>query len=228
MAGLIGIFIDYSTSSVFSHLAAKANGLRKAINTVLYLRLFLFITIFIFSVFISFLDFDFPLLSLFFTLGVFNLGFLYEYKRQNVKFALITLVEKALFAILVYLISMVSIDVLYLCLCYLAASISSLVLQYLEYREDVFNIGIPRTRPILQFMGNYVQFYIITITQLSYGITSRLIFESRMGLEAFVYFSLAMQVIALASILQSQVDRVFRPEIIQNIQAGDRDALFLR
>ena len=90
-AGFLGVFVDWSTTFVFSHLAEKSRSLSEAISTTLYLRLINFILIAFFIIFSEALGQNIPKTTLIFLIGTFNLGFLFEYKRQNVKFALLTL-----------------------------------------------------------------------------------------------------------------------------------------
>lgn len=224
-AGFLGVFVDWSTTFVFSHLAEKSRSLSEAISTTLYLRLINFILIAFFIIFSEALGQNIPKTTLIFLIGTFNLGFLFEYKRQNVKFALLTLLEKSLFVIMVYVISNWGLSVINICLCFMLSAFISLTLQYLHYKADIKNMSGLNFNNVSQYMTGYFHYFIISITQLSYGITSRLILQNKLGLEIFVFFSLALQLISLASVFQSQADRVFRPEIITSIVSKNRKGL---
>jgi len=156
-----------------------------------------------------------PFETIYFIWGTLNFGFLFEFKRKNFQFALFVLFEKFLFVSSVFCFLQNGFGHSILYYSFLFASLMSVFGQSYIFRDILYKFRPALHLEMLNYVKKYFPYLIIAVSQLSYGTLSRILLEVKLGLEIFVYFSLSLQIISLVSILQSQVDRIFRPEIVQ-------------
>jgi O-antigen/teichoic acid export membrane protein len=77
------------------------------------------------------------------------------------------------------------------------------------------------------YLISYTPVYFVLLAQLFYGNISRLIIESKLGVLAFGTASLALQIINLMSLVQTQVDKHLRPNLIHAVMQREVGAITL-
>jgi O-antigen/teichoic acid export membrane protein len=216
------VLIDCASDAAFTHLSTKKGQTQAAFDTVMTARAIVFVGL---AALLGAGDamrlFDVPWQTFVFLLPAFNLGILFEFHRSNIRFAAIICVEKiALLLVNLALLSFLEFGVA-VYVSYAAVSLVSLIVQAYAHRGHIRALR-PATAPAMStYALTYWPLFLIAIAQLGYGNLSRLVIEGKHGIVVFAAVSLAFQVIALASILQGQVDRSFRLPIIEAVRIGD-------
>lgn len=225
-AAIMTVLIDSASDAAFSHLSINGGNIQAAFNTVMTIRaavLLVLIGIFGFARAIGLIDI--PWLVFIFVFPAFNLGILFEFYRSNVGFAAVICVEKiALLMVNIALLSFVKFEVA-VYLSYATITLISLAWQVYRYSNHIRALRLATVHSIKAYVNSYWPLLLIALAQISYGHLSRLVIEGKQGIVVFASVSLAFQVIALASIIQTQVDRTFRPMIIETVKVGDTSRL---
>jgi O-antigen/teichoic acid export membrane protein len=172
-----------------------------------------------------------PYATLLFVVPAFYLGPLFELRGKNLQYAVLLATERLvlLVACTAY-VSLFRFDIgVYVI--HLLVSCASLLIQFRLIGATVGSVTGWRMGLAREYAIRYWPVYLSLFAQATYGHVSRLIIEARRGLLVFASVSLALQTLNALSIVQSQVDRHFRPAI--NRAAAVRDlregkALFIR
>jgi O-antigen/teichoic acid export membrane protein len=221
-AAIMTVLIDCASDAAFSHLSINNENVQSSFNTAVTIRLAaLLCSVGLFG-FAKATDLiDITWLVFIFVMPAFNLGLLFEYYRSNIVFASIICAEKiALLLTTFSLLSFVRFEVA-VYLSYAAVTLVSLAWQAYLHGNHIRAFRPARTHAIKAYGDSYWPLLFIALAQMGYGHFSRLIIESKQGIVVFASVSLAFQVIALASVVQNQVDRSFRPMIIETVRAAD-------
>ncbi len=225
-AAIMTVLIDCASDAAFSHLSINGGNVQAAFNTVMTIRaaaLLVLIGLFGFAKAIGLIDA--PWLVFIFVFSAFNLGLLFEFYRSNIGFAAIIFVEKiALLIVNFALLSFVKFEVA-VYLSYATVTLVSLAWQAYLHSNHIRAFRPATAHSIKAYVNFYWPLLLIALAQISYGHLSRLVIEGKQGIVVFASVSLAFQVIALASIVQTQVDRNFRPMIIETVRVGDTSRL---
>lgn len=215
---ILSSIVDFASESVFVKFARHSNSLKTAFSVVLSLRIIglttLAIIFFLIDIFSDGVDFKVFILMV----PILYLGPIFEYLNKNLIYVVILLVEKIiLFAILYIFTSNHGFtDIVYLC--YFIANIISLFWQILFLRNDLGFIKNSLTSALIEYTKLYYTMFLVLQLNLVYGYYTRLIIEFRNGMEAFASAAIALQIVNLASLFQSQVDRSFRTPIFKAIE----------
>lgn len=221
-AAIITVFIDCASDAAFSHLSINSGNIQSSFNTAMTIRVAaLLILVGLFGLVKATGLINVPWLVFIFVLPAFNLGLLFEFYRSNIEFAAIICVEKiALLIVNFSLLFLVKFEVA-VYLSYATVTLVSLAWQAYLHRNHIRAFRPATAHSIKAYANSYWPLLLIALAQISYGHISRLVIEGKQGLVVFASVSLAFQVIALASIIQTQVDRNFRPMIIEIVRVGD-------
>lgn len=215
-AAIIITIINFASDSAFAHLVLKQNGnIQYAFNTIITARITVAVLVFIFIIIFNIFNLiNIPWKVLFLIVPVFNLGFIYEYYQNNVVFAFNVFYEKLILLILNFIFLQIYDfqDVVYVL--YFFVSIAFLLIQVVKYNSIVIKLRFVGINNAVSYFGSYWSLLGIALSQLGYGYVSRLLIENKLGMEVFSNVSLAFQVIALSSVYQGQVDRIFRRKFI--------------
>lgn len=168
---------------------------------------------------------DFPQFVVFMIVPVFYMGPVFESRGLNIEYARILFFEKLAMLAAIYLISMVTTEILFIVYAYFAISLISCVVQH-----SVLDLAQSCTVGEVEFnFSNYIKtytpVYFVLLSQLVYGNLSRLIIDFKLGPILFAYVTFALQIVNAISMVQSQVDRHVRPLIIDLIHDGNRAEL---
>jgi O-antigen/teichoic acid export membrane protein len=160
----------------------------------------------------AFTEVRFPLEFLMFVVPAFYLGPIYETQQRNVEYAAVTLAERLFFLISAAVIVAFGwqAKALFLAYCF----ISGASLTYQLFRLPVRHVAIGSAGYWHRYILSYATIHLALLTQLFYGNISRLIIESKLGIIAFGTATLALQIINLLAIIQNQVDKHIRPNLI--------------
>jgi O-antigen/teichoic acid export membrane protein len=225
-AAVMTVLIDCASSSSFSHISIKSDNIQAAFNTVITVRLVAFLGLcLIFTLAkISKLT-DLPWQVLIFIIPSLNLGILFEYYRTNTEFAVIICIEKiSLFLMCNLLLKYYSFETS-IYLSYATIAIFSLVYQALIQFSHVRQFKFTSCSIVSNYLVLYWPIILIGVSQIGYGHVSRLVIEYKQGIIVFASLSLAFQIVSIASMIQTQVDRSFRPALIDSIHKKDLNKL---
>ena len=218
LAALISTFINFASEKVFSKVASNLGSIQKALNITFGLKAILLI----FFIFIFCLAFFFnisldPFLLPFLITNLFING-IYEYKKQIKKLSIYVLQERIIFLLLsVFLLNLFSF-IFAISIAYILSSIYLLLRQFLDNKVEISSFRFESSSDYFGYMQTYLPVLLLTIAQLTYGYTSRLILEEKYGLVVFASISIAYQFINLFSVFQNRVDNFYRPKIIEVIK----------
>lgn len=221
-AAIMTVLIDCASDATFSHLTINSGNIQSSFNTAMTIRVVaLLILVGLFGLVKMTGLIDVPWLVFIFVFPAFNLGLLFEFYRSNIEFAAVICVEKiALFIVNFALLSFVKFEVA-VYLSYAGVTLVSLAWQAYRHSNHIRAFRPATAHSIKAYVNFYWPLLLIALAQISYGHLSRLVIEGKQGIVVFASVSLAFQVIALASIVQTQVDRNFRPMIIEIVRVGD-------
>ena len=122
------------------------------------------------------------------------------------------LVERVAIFVSVAVVAWAGWQVAAIFLAYFFVSVASLAYQIRSQFDQ--QIAIKPAVHWRQYLANYAPVYFVLLAQLFYGNISRLIIESKLGVLAFGAATLALQIINLMSLVQTQVDKQLRPNLI--------------
>ncbi|NQV76690.1 MAG: hypothetical protein HQ491_11635 [Bacteroidetes bacterium] len=215
---ILSSIVDFASDSVFVKFARHSNSLKKALSVVLSLRiigLFMMAILFV-AINTLFGVADFKIFIL--MVPVLYLGPVFEYLNKNLMYVVILFFEKILLFTVLYIATLNNgfTDVVYLC--YFLANVVSLLWQFLFLRNDLGFVKKDLLRAVTEYAELYYTMFLVVQLNLVYGYYTRLIIELRNGMEAFASAAIALQIINLASLFQSQVDRSFRAPIFKAIE----------
>lgn len=216
-ASLLITIIDFASEKAFVHFALdKKNGVIGAISCIFTLKIFLlFLFIFINSLMFALGFVYLPWKTFMFVFPALNIGYLFEYYKKNIQYAFIVFFEK-FFLLLFNLLWLSFFDFgMGVYFSYFFITLISILLQYIFFKNELIGIKLASKNEVAGYIIKYWALLVLTIAQLCYGVISRLIIELKFDIEVFANLTIAFQILALASILQSQIDRVFRPLIVK-------------
>ena len=221
LAASLTIFIDYATDISAASLMAENKSIKKTFIVIYSVRILIYIILFGLSWLIFLINFLSLSEKLDLFIGVNALilpalytSFLFELRRKNATFLIIYGVERIIYIIAIAsLILFDFLEIRIIFLIFLIISISSLFFQ-LSFNKKYFgkNFSLNISDAIFILKKNYL-LVVVNISAFFYGGYSRLILESQYGLETLGIYSAGLQITNAVTILQSQIDRVWRLDI---------------
>ena len=162
-------------------------------------------------------------------IGGLNLGFYYEINSRNESYSYIYLFQRLLYVgavfIVVYL-GKLNLNIIFSL--FILSTLLSLIYQYYGIRnilKKIYKINWNKVKKI--FIKN-ISLVIVALSLFSYGGFSRLILEDSLGLEKLGIYSAGWQLITIATVFQSQVNKVWRLKMssaVANVSRGQLMAL---
>lgn len=215
-ATIITVFVSFASDVVFSRLATTQADVQSSVDTVFTIRIIalcFFGGIFLLAKVVGLIEVSW--LVFIFVIPVFNLGMLFEFYRCNIDFAVIILAEKtALLAANFLLIPEIGFE-LSVYISYASVALASMAWQALRYSGHVRAFRFVKAFQVKKYVSLYWPLLLISFSQIGYGHISRLIIEGKQGVVVLASVSIAFQFLAIVSIVQTQVDRHFRPIIME-------------
>lgn len=167
----------------------------------------------------TFTKLHFPAEFLCFILPAFYLGPVWESQQRNVEFAAVMFAERMAFFVLAAVVAWAVWNVSVIFLAYFFVSGTSLAYQL--GRQSIQHVDLKPEGYWRPYIASYAPIYFVLLAQLFYGNISRLIIESKLGVLAFGAVTLSLQIINLMSLVQTQVDKHLRPNLMHAVMNRD-------
>ena len=209
---LFALFIAFATDGYAAKIFSKKKNELSVFNQVLSTKFFLFTISLLFIIIFK------PSILLPFTaicISTINLGWLYEIRKLNSYFSKILVFEKIIFVglgfTLVLFFSKTKESIFTALL--IANSLSMLFQYYLnknlfkQYKISILN---------KQDLFNCISLLLVSIFEYINGGISKFFISENLNLESVAIYSLAIKVLILGTVFQSQVVKIFRPLFFQN------------
>lgn len=218
--------VDMCSEQVFVHRAVRTKDLYATIWTVLVARSFA-ITLILAIWFASsiFVEDPLPLYVLLMLMPSLNLGVVFEYSGKNITFVKVVLLERLLLLTSIYLVISKFGFTYHVFLAYFGVTSLIVLLQVFLLRSTVRMVKFGKLSDVKSYIADYWPMFLIVQSQLGYGYLSRLIIESKKGLDVFASVALALQIVNLVALFQTQVDKIFRRRIIESVNENDTTGL---
>lgn len=155
----------------------------------------------------------FPIEFALLVLPAFYLGPVYEAQQRNVEYAAVMFAERAIILLSALVIVWAEWEVWAIFVAYFLTSTASLIFQI--WRQPFSKLTFKSGGYWRPYLTSYLPVYLVLLAQLSYGNLSRLIIEAKLGVAVFAATTLALQIINLMSLVQTQLDKHLRPALIQ-------------
>lgn len=225
-AGVLSVIVSYASQRVFTKDVLETKSDQRSFNSLVTVRFVLgALGLVILILWGSVSDAGTPYAALFLVYHLFQLSFLFEYSSRTVELALITLLEKAVYCILVSFWVLTYGFSWHVYGLFLLSSLLSISIQAGRNKKFVSSFKLCPRYDIQRYLKRYLALVLIDLTQLTYGNFSRLIIQHKNGLLDFGAVSVSFQIIKVASIFQTQAEYIFRPKTIRLTQKCDIGAL---
>lgn len=226
-ASIASIFINFGTEQTAAVLYSHSRDSHEVFNNIFFTRIVLAIPICAILM-IFYLD-DLTLLVFIYclVLSSFNLAFLYEIRRRYEKYSYIYLLERIAYIGLTFLLIYLAwLKLYYLFALILFSNAASLLYQLIDNKSIVL---LDQERPfsnVLNTLNENYPLVVIAISSYAYGGFSRLILERHLGSGMFGVYSAGWQLVAVGTIFQGQVSRLWRSPIADAVGALDSKELY--
>lgn len=206
------IFIMYGTEFSIARDIKKFQTIRHySYFTFVFrlLNLFLFTLILLFTI----SDYVWQVFSLSIACLAFN--YAYEAKNKNLKFSFIFLTERLSYALIVLiLLSLFSLELSFLFITIASISFLSVAYQWHDIKLAFYKIKVA---DLVNLYKRNSVLVISSIVLFSYGGGSRLILEIKEGKESLAIYSAFWQFVMLATLVQTQFERLWRLRISNSL-----------
>lgn len=228
-AAVLTVIVDYAVDKSFvKFVSGSGLAVCDCISTVMCVKLILFSLVGLLVTALSLLT-ESQILhwqALFFILSSLNLGFIFELEERTVSFAKILLLER----FLVFFLSVITLNLfgfgVQLYVAYGLSIIISLIVQAFACAEKVREFRFVELAKLSNFLVSFFSVFVINLCALGYAVISRLIISDKIEVEAFALISIAFQFVGLASIVQTQADRIYRPVITNAVKIRSRQSAY--
>ena len=232
--GFAALLIIFSTESTIPVQHAKTNDKQGVFNLTQTIKLF-FLLIWIASIplWYRFTELGsvisknpevlIGLIAL--TLANFRIWEFYEISKKNVRYAKIYFVERMFYLFLLGLFLYTnSLDILTIFSCLFVAISCSLLFQIKDNFNLIKNFEIEKFQNVSGLFKENLPLVLIQLSTFIYGGFSRVILESKLGMEQLGIYSAGWQIVLVITIFQGQVVRVWRSDLsnaLINKKKGD-------
>jgi len=215
LGNFFSMFTLFSTDLTAPAHYIKIKDKQKLFNSVYSTRIVLFaISIFLIP-FFYFKDPIIPLGILAILISIFNFSFFYEISGKNINYSKIYFFERLTYVLIVSLmIAQKELSILMIFLTLIFVTFISIIIQgrrFINTLQKFTFFNFFQNSKFIFHDNIYLLF--ITISTFMYGGFSRIILESKFGMEELGVYSAGWQIILIISIFQSQVTRVWRTKI---------------
>ena len=222
------IFSIYGTEQTAASIYTNHSSLNNVFNLIHFFRIF--ITIFAIIFLFFYLIFTKQQSLFFYTLCLlalnFNLSYIYELSQRNERYSYIALFEKLIYISIMFILIFTKLLTLtQVFISIFVISISSICFQLYD------NFYLINPIKAINFSNFKSIFYlntplvIVSISLFVYGGISRLYLESSLGTEVLGKYSAGWQLITLSNLFQTQVSKIWRPEVTKAVSINDNKAL---
>jgi len=160
------------------------------------------------------------------TLASFSFWNFYEISKNNIKYAKIYFIERMFYLFLLgFFLYTNSLDILTIFSCLLIATICSLLFQIKDISNLIKNFEIENFQSVYMLFKENLPLVLIQLSTFVYGGFSRIILESKLGMEQLGIYSAGWQIILVITIFQGQVVKVWRSDLSNALINKKRDHL---
>jgi O-antigen/teichoic acid export membrane protein len=225
VGALLVQFLDVASDQCAVHFARFRN---KSIESVWRLlagfKIRLLLVAMVLVIFYEWLaSVELPKLALLLLVPAFYLGPVYEYRGENLNYAKVLFAERTTLLAAACLFVFVGVAIEWVVLSVFFISACSVVFQYRRCFVGTVENDDRNSGELARYVTSYGPVYLVLASQLAYGNISRLIIDSKLGAIAFASLTLALQVVNSASMIQGQIDRHVRPEIVKSVVEGNHN-----
>jgi len=215
ISGIILSVVTFSSEKIFSKVASL-NSNSYALSITMSVKIFLFILFTCLFALGNLVNLNFDPLIYVFLINIFFIQGLFEAKLKIIVLSVILLLERITFLFLIILLLNFYDFNLTVYISYAISVTFSLLLQYIFNNTEIQKIKIFTFKKIWLHMISYTPVVLLMLSQLSYGYFSRIILEYKFTIQLFASISIAFQIINLIGIFQNQIDKIFRPLIVNS------------
>ena len=232
--GFAALLIIFSTESTILVQYAKTNDKQGVFNLTQTIKLFfLLIWIASMSLWYRFTELGLVISKnpeviiglIILSLANFRISEFYEISKKNVRYAKIYFVERMFYLFLVgFFLYTNSLDILTIFSCLFVATSCSLLFQIKDNFNLIKNFEIEKFQNVSGLFKENLPLVLIQLSTFIYGGFSRVILESKLGMEQLGIYSAGWQIILVITIFQGQVVRVWRSDLsnaLINKKRGD-------
>jgi len=159
------------------------------------------------------------------TLASFSFWNFYEISKKNIRYTKIFFIERMFYLFLLgFFLYTNSFDILTIFSCLLVATVCSLLFQIKDNSNLIKNFGIANFQSVYSLFKANLPLVLIQLSTFVYGGFSRVILESKLGMEQLGIYSAGWQIILVITIFQGQVVKVWRCDLsnaLINKKRGD-------
>ena len=232
--GFATLLIIFSTDATVPVQYAKTNDKQGLFNLTQTIKLLLlFVWIFSMPLWYRFTELGLVIFKnpeviiglIVFSLANFRIMEFYEISKNNVRYAKIYFIERMFYVFLLgFFLYTNSLDILTIFSCLFVATLCSLLFQIKDNFNLIKNFGIENFQSVYMLFKENLPLVLIQLSTFVYGGFSRVILESKLGMEQLGIYSAGWQIILVITIFQGQVVRVFRSDLssaLINKKRGD-------
>jgi len=159
------------------------------------------------------------------TLASFRIMEFYEISKNNIRFAKIFFTERMFYLFLLgFFLYTNSLDIFTIFSCLFVATFCSLLFQIKDNFNLIKNFEIEKFQNVSGLFKENLPIALIQLSTFVYGGFSRVVLESKLGMEQLGIYSAGWQIILVITIFQAQVVRVWRSDLsnaLINKKRGD-------
>jgi len=226
IASLLSIIINFGTEQTASVNFSKNKNADLILHRVLFIR---FTIVGVCLIPITFI-YQNDLLILFFIFSIllsnFNLAFYYEITRDNERYSYIYLCERLIYILAAF--ALIFTGTLNLTWVFILLGVVTTLSYIFQYRDaSVYKIikGTKENVFTIELLAQNFPLMVVGLSMFAFGGFSRLILEQKLGQTSLGIYSAGWQLIAIGTIFQSQVGRIWRIRISETVVAGDLKSL---
>lgn len=213
-ANMVGLLVVFGTDNTASKYLVTKGEIEKTVNGIFIFKVTNFLIICsLIILFQSVLPASFYFI-IFLLISSLNLAFIFEIREKVVQYSYIFLLERVIYAsiALIYIYLSDITDVITILWLYLTVTIFSLLLQLVYLRQGI-KLNISGLKQYFSLISLNTPVVISAVVVFSYGGLSRLILENTHSTIDLGIYSVAWQFIALGTMFQAAVDRVWRKSL---------------
>ena len=221
--GFATLLIIFSTDATVPVQYAKTNDKQSLFNLTQTIKLlFLFIWIFSMPLWYRFTELGLVIFNnpeviiglIVFSLANFRIMEFYEISKNNVRYAKIYFIERMFYVFLLgFFLYTNSLDIFTIFSCLFVATFCSLLFQAKDNFNFIRNFEIETFENVFKLLKENFPLILIQLSTFVYGGFSRVILESKLGMEQLGIYSAGWQIILVITIFQGQVVRVWRSDL---------------
>lgn len=211
IATVLSLLILYGSDTLLSKLFSNGLTEQQLYNRTITQKL---ISFFLILTAIIFIKSEIALAFISINISCFNLGWLFEIRRKNSRFALIQFIEKVIHVLIILLLyNFFDLSINLLLISLLCANLLSVGYQHLANKELIkgFNLDWYCKKDLI----NATLIVIISLFEYFNSGIAKLIISEKLSLEEVAIYSQGIKLLVIITIFQSQIQKIFRPILFE-------------